>query len=739
MLRHGLCVAASLCFLVSCGDDDSSSAKPDYEVRSCDATSEGSVEVQDSVSYVCHDGVWLRQDGQGGVVGDSLHKDSIGKTIPVTHEDSVKVVDSSRVDSLSSVADTTKSSESGVEDSSGNSSEVAYALKDVKIMGLFGYGILESKNVSVSELDSALNTTGLSFLPTVDSRKGSYSVANVTSEKPYVKVGVHGKIADVVHGVTLSMKDTLSVIVGGSGKNLEANINVLTFLKSKYMEGQLKKKGSKTFAEASKKASDAVWDMFHFDKSELVSVDSVTSIAGIDPSNAALLAVTIMMQAVINDSVANLWKVAADVADGSWDDSLARAKIADWAFNEDVNDNFETILKNVERLKLGITPPFEQYIRAFYRAELGIPACTEENGGEVVFSKNPYSVFYAADMSDVSVTTERFFCNEKTKAWREAMDKEKDTYGFGVGTNGEIRQGLVNAGLLYSYNASSDNWRVDSSEVTVNAFFVDKSNITDFVDIKTVYEGIKADEKVIFLLRHGQRDQNATSKEDGLSKAGLDSSKAVGAKLMKFDEPMRLGASEFYRAQQTVIGIALGRDSVFAKCLDSVFAVGGDTAIAVCRDSAIARSRGQDTLVVDTIPELNDDWYMIDRQLVNQAESDAGGGWEATSLYTYTGAYSGENARINAYYNLEERSAELIELLYNKYKNQSDRFIMLSSHDKLMVPFVAYCSKLRINMNIKNGGTWINYFAGIAIIWDKSGNRRYVAFKGLKDAYFQGW
>jgi len=707
VLRHGLCVAASLCFLVSCGDDDSSSAKPDYEVRSCDATSEGSVEVQDSVSYVCHDGVWLRQDGQGGVAVDSLHKDSTGKTIPVTHEDSVKIVDSSRVDSLSTVADTTKSSESGVGDSSGKSGEVAYALKDVKIMGLFGYGILDSKNVSVSELDSALNTTGLSFLPTVDSKNGSYSVANVTSEKPYVKVGVHGKIADVVHGVTLSMKDTLSVIVGGSGKTLEANINVLTFLKSKFMEGQLKKKGSKTFAEVSKKASDAVWDMFHFDKSELVSVDSVTSIAGIDPSNAALLAVTIMMQAVINDSVANLWKVAADVADGSWDDSLARAKIADWAFNEDVNDNFETILKNVERLKLGITPPFEQYIRAFYRAELGIPACTEENGGEVVFSKNPYSVFYAADMSDVSVTTERFFCDEKTKAWREAMDKEKDTYGFGAGKNGEIRQGLVNAGLLYSYNASSDNWRVDSSEVTVNAFFVDKSNITDFVDIKTVYEGIKADEKVIFLLRHGQRDQNATSKEDGLSQAGLDSSKHVGKKLTKFKEPMRLGASEFYRAQQTVIGIAMGR--------------------------------GQDTTISDTIPELNDDWYMIDRQLVNQAESDAGGGWEATSLYTYTGAYSGENARINAYYNLEERSAELIELLYNKYKNQSDRFIMLSSHDKLMVPFVAYCSKLRINMNIKNGGTWINYFAGIAIIWDKSGNRRYVAFKGLKDAYFQGW
>ena len=695
----------ALCFLASCGDDSSSGSDSKYDMRLCDSSNEGAIEVQDSVSYLCNGGTWIRQGGPDSAAVDTSDTDTLGQDLHQSTGDSVNHIDSAHVDTL--MRDTTQSEDSINVDSTGKTAEGNYSLKDAKITGLFGYGILESRIVTVSELDSALNTTGLSFLPTVDSKTGSYSVANVTSEMPYVKVGVHGKIADVVHGVSLSMKDTLSVIVGGSGKNLEANINVLTFLKCKYMEGQLKKKGSKTFAEASKKASDAVWDMFHFDKSELVSVDSVTSIAGIDPSNAALLAVTIMMQAVINDSVANLWKVAADVADGSWDDSLARAKIADWAFNEDVNDNFETVLKNVERLKLGVVPPFEQYIRAFYRAELGIDACSEENAGAVTYSKNKYSAYYASDMSDVSVTADRFICDESTGAWREALDKEKDTYGFEAGQNGETRQGLVNAGIIYTYNAASGNWRVASSVVDINNYFVDKSDITDFVDIKTVYEGIKDDEKVVFLLRHGQRDQNATSKEDGLSQAGLDSSKHVGTKLTKFEEPMRLGASEFYRAQQTVIGIAMGR--------------------------------GQDTTITDTIPELNDDWYMIDRSLVNQAESNAGGGWEATCLYTYTGAYSGEDAEIKAYYNLEERSAELIELLYDKYKDEPDRFIMLSSHDKLMVPFVAYCSKLRINMNIKNGGTWINYFAGIAIIWDKSGNRRYVAFKGLKDAYFQGW
>ena len=673
-------------------------------MRLCDSSNEGAIEVQDSVSYLCNGGTWIRQGGPDSAAVDTSDTDTLGQDLHQSTGDSVNHIDSAHVDTL--MRDTTQSEDSINVDSTGKTAEGNYSLKDAKITGLFGYGILESRIVTVSELDSALNTTGLSFLPTVDSKTGSYSVANVTSEMPYVKVGVHGKIADVVHGVSLSMKDTLSVIVGGSGKNLEANVNVLTFLKSKFMEGQLKENGSKTFAEVSKKASDAVWDMFHFDKSELGSVDSVTSIAGIDPGNAALLAVTIMMQAVINDSVANLWKVAADVADGSWDDSLARAKIADWAFNEDVNDNFETVLKNVERLKLGVVPPFEQYIRAFYRAELGIDACSEENAGAVTYSKNKYSAYYASDMSDVSVTADRFICDESTGAWREALDKEKDTYGFGAGQDGETRQGLVNAGIVYTYNEASDSWRVVSSRAERDAYFVKKSAITDFVDIQKVYEGIKDDEKVIFLLRHGERDQNATNKDDPLSTNGIKDSKEVGAKLKKHKEDFRLGASEFYRAQQTVISIALGR--------------------------------GQDTVVADTIRELNDDWYMVNRDTVNKVEA-AVGGWEAIGLYVYNGEYT-DDAETVAYYNLKDRSAELIEdVLLAKYDTVPERFIMLSSHDKLMVPFVAYCSDLNINMNLKGGGKWINYLAGIAIIWDKSGNRRYVAFKGLKDAYFQGW
>ncbi len=704
-LGLAMCVG-TLCFFASCGDDSSSGSDPKYEMHLCDSTSVGTVDSLDGVHYICEADGWVQVPDS--IFAEITTDDSLGENSSVSEQDSTTAPDSLTSDSL--VTDSTKNGDTSdvtKVDTSKKEEKNPSKLENATVTGVFGYGIFDSRSTVVVEvLDESFKKTGSSFPATISAKEGSYTAANVTFLPPYARANLYGNVTDLVHGGSITMKDTLFALVTAQGKGGKANVNVLTYLQSVYMQRLLKSSESMTVEKASKKASDAVWKMFHFDKAGLGAVDSVTSFAG-GETGAALLAVTVMMQSVVNDTAANLWKVAADFADGSWKDSSARAKIADWAFGEDINDEFETVHKNVEKLGLAAVPDFEKYIRTFYLAELGMDACSDENAGKIFFSKNKSSAYYASDLSDVSVTATRFICDEKTKAWREATDKEKDTYGFGAGQDGETRQGLVNAGIVYTYNEASGNWRVVSSDVEINAYFVDKSNITDFVDIKKVYEDIKDDERVIFLLRHGQREEKATSKEDGLSQAGLDSSKHVGKKLTKFKEPMRLGASEFYRAQQTVIGIAMGR--------------------------------GQDTTITDTIPELNDDWYMIDRSLVNQAESNAGGGWEATSLYTYTGAYSGEDAEIKAYYNLEERSAELIELLYNKYKDGSDRFIMLSSHDKLMVPFVAYCSKLRINMNIKNGGTWINYFAGIAIIWDKSGNRRYVAFKGLKDAYFQGW
>ena len=668
----------------------------------CDSTSVGTVDSLDGVHYICEADGWVQVPDS--ISAEITTDDSLGENSSVSEQDSTTAPDSLTSDSL--VTDSTKNGDTSdvtKADTSKKEEKNPSKLENASVTGVFGYGIFDSRSTVVVEvLDESFKKTGSSFPATISAKEGSYTAANVTFLPPYARANLYGNVTDLVHGGSITMKDTLFALVTAQGKGGKANVNVLTYLQSVYMQRLLKSSESMTVEKASKKASDAVWKMFHFDKAGLGAVDSVTSFAG-GETGAALLAVTVMMQSVVNDTAANLWKVAADFADGSWKDSSARAKIADWAFGEDINDEFETVHKNVEKLGLAAVPDFEKYIRTFYLAELGIEACTAESYGAVVHAKNKFSKYYAADYSDVSVTADRYVCDENTGTWREALDKEKDTYGFGAGQDGETRQGLVNAGIVYTYNETSGNWRVVSSRAERDAYFVKKSAITDFVDIQKVYEGIKDDEKVIFLLRHGARIKDATNKDDPLSAQGIEDSKNVGAKLKKHKEDFRLGASEFYRAQQTVISIALGR--------------------------------GQDTLVADTIRELNDDWYMVNRDTVNKVEA-AVGGWEAIGLYVYNGEYT-DDAETVAYYNLKDRSAELIEdVLLAKYDTVPERFIMLSSHDKLMVPFVAYCSDLNINMNLKGGGKWINYLAGIAIIWDKSGNRRYVAFKGLKDAYF---
>ena len=251
-------------------------------------------------------------------------------------------------------------------------------LTDVSVSGSVGYGILDNRNgVAVQSLDETFKKVVAMF------------PANVA-------------------------------VQGGAGL---ANINVLTFLKSAYMQSQLQSPGAEA-GRASQTASSAVWNMFHFEVANLGHVDSIKSFAD-GESGAALLAATILMQAVSGDA--------------------------------DADNGFVVVHNNIEKLALVAVPDFEKYLRIFYQTELGIPSCSEANEGQIVYSTNDASRFYAPQYSDVSVTADRFICDTEAGGWQLALDREKDTYEMGRGSSGEIRQGRINAGILYRYNATSGN------------------------------------------------------------------------------------------------------------------------------------------------------------------------------------------------------------------------------------------------------------------------------------------
>ena len=450
-------------------------------------------------------------------------------------------------------------------------------------------------------------------------------------------------------------------------------------------------KGFGQFEEAFGKAAADVWKAFR--------LPEIATGATQEEQDGASLALHVMVSHRMHESgAAFLDSLTAGIAKaGDWADSLQRISIADWVLEQDATDGFASIRADIAASGLASAPDFEYYLRAFYRSVLGLADCDANNMDSMFFVGNKASRFYAPAASDYTQAKERFACRVNG-GLEYVPDEMKDTFGFGAGSEGEVRVGAFSGNKFYTYDGGT--WRT-ATAVEKDSYFVQASATSAFRDVQDVYEAIKPNERVIFILRHAERGDD-TSKGGTLTSNGKNQSSDLGKKLTFHTEDFVLGASEFLRAHQTV--------------------------------EYIARGRGQQYDIRDTFPQLNDDWYIKDMDASNKAKDECGGGWEVTSKYAYTGAYT--TGTTPAFYKLDERSVELIEdVILAKYNDPSQRFVMLSSHDKVMVPLVVYCTNKKVNLKKHDGGKWLNYLAGVAIIIDELGNRRYIPVRGLSSAY----
>ena len=587
------------------------------------------------------------------------------------------------------------STKPGDEDPPDEDLDIIYTLWDGAVSGAVALDKFEkTAKVNMVQLDSADGYEKTKSVFSGDIGKdGTFEINKINLVQPYVLFSVAGTVENVADGKSASV--SLETLVDATSGEV-FNLNLLTTLEA---ERALTLLGNKknSFEDAKFNAAADVWNMFHLESIDFDVTETVHVSDG-GESGAALLAASILLQAGADGDFAKFFKaVAADVAkDGKWDDDDARLTIADWALANDLKDGYAAIRKTLET-RLGRAADFETYLQNFYLTELEFPKCDAESAGDIFFVKNKSSDFYAAKYDDVSKSRERFICDASV-GWKAIPDSLKDFMGDAKpAKDGEVRLGAF-SGEFLTYDGTSKKWR-KATAIEKDRYFVLTSNVKEFVDIQDVYESIKDDERVIFVLRHAERGDD-TSKGGTLTDNGKKQSEEVGARLKKFKEDFVLGASEFLRAHQTVESMAKGRGQAYDKR--------------------------------DTLPELNDDWYIKDKDIMSKVNDEAGGGWHSTSKYVYTGAYTtGANA---AFYNLAERSVELIEdVLVKKYTKE--KFVLLSSHDKVMVPLVGYCSNLKIELKEYDGGKWINYLAGVAIIIDKVGNRRYVAVRGLKSGF----
>ena len=282
--------------------------------------------------------------------------------------------------------------------------------------------------VNVLELDgSTLTQTGKIFKSSIRSDKGDFAISGSGLVSQYAMLEVDGYYRNEITGQVSSGSLVLNAITDLSHRE-NVNVNLLTHLefdrvKNLVSQGYSVKK-AKDQAEreiistmAMNESSKKFEDMNIFESGD---------------ENGMLLAVSVLMQsdADVAGLTERMGKFSLDLEqNGSWNDSLTRTAIADWASRASEDSTFKNIRKNV--LAWGISdtlPNFEKYVDMFWYDNYGLGECTNSNAGDTAVNMNDKS----SRFGDI------FICNNER--W-EYSHRKKSLYKGDFGTLVDARDG----------------------------------------------------------------------------------------------------------------------------------------------------------------------------------------------------------------------------------------------------------------------------------------------------------
>ena len=230
--------------------------------------------------------------------------------------------------------------------------------------------------------------------------------------------------------------------------------------------------------------------------------------------------------------------------------------------------------------------------------------------------------------------------------------------------------------------------------------------LNEFTDIGDVYKGIQCNEKVVFMIRHGERNRNTSGKEAPLTEDGVEEAIAMGQKLIG-PEQFHFIHTGFVRTYQTTLYTAVGRGQ--AQLLEDGSAIG---------------------FTADTITQLTDGWFLKDKEKRDEYQAADSSLKNVNVMYAawaYEGLYS------DVFYNLEERSQELLNTYVLNDIANLPKYTLIASHDQLLMPLLVYLTQKQIDLKLHNPTpprNWLTFLAGVAIIINDKGEVRYAPVKG---------
>ena len=249
----------------------------------------------------------------------------------------------------------------------GGSTEDAGIIADLNVAGVTQKGpFVKGAAVTVQGIDcKTLKFTDEVFEGKVKSDKGDFEIEDISLKSSCALFAVTGIYRSEITGKKTSKELTLYALTDLKNRK-NVNINILTNLEYERLMYLVTEKG-KTFAEAKAQAEKEVLAAFDIAGSfeEFENLNIFES----GDENAALLAVSVMMQAETDDAglAKRLDKFADSFAEtGKWKDSTTKNAISEWAVKATASGELETIRKNVEAWNDGDkVAAFEKFIEAY--------------------------------------------------------------------------------------------------------------------------------------------------------------------------------------------------------------------------------------------------------------------------------------------------------------------------------------------------------------------------------------
>ncbi len=248
-----------------------------------------------------------------------------------------------------------------------------------------------------------------------------------------------------------------------------------------------------------------------------------------------------------------------------------------------------------------------------------------------------------------------------------------------------------------------------------------RSTQDKFIPLEDVFDCVLPNEKLVFVIRHGERKKEDDGSNGDLSRQGKDQATYLGKKIApKSSEEFYYISTKTPRTLNTNIYISKGKGESFL-----------DSATVFSKDSSYHFVKNEDYV---------EKWYMK-----NPGNSECKGvtSWARFAMFAYD-----STACPNEFYNVDAKTSEFIDkhFMYDDIPNVT----VVATHDKFITPFLISLTDRKIKFEAheyvkKNGYDndwnqgvfmhWPNYLAGAAIIVNENNERAYVPVKGLKTGY----